>query len=420
MNSRRQRRVFLSGNEALARGAYEAGVRVACAYPGTPSSEILEYLSRYDEVEAQWSVNEKVAYEVALSSSIGGLRALYASKHVGINVAMDPLMSSAYTGVGAGFVVVSCDDPGLHSSQNEQDNRFIASFAKLPLVEPSSPKEAKEFIKKAFLASERFDIPVMVRLTTRISHTKENLTTGERKDTLAKEFHINPAKYVLVPGNAIKRHADLEKRIRLLERYSENTSMNKIEINDKRIGFITSGVSYLYAKEMYPDASFLKLGMSFPFPANMAKKFSTQVRSLYVIEELEPFLETQLKKLRIKVKSKHVSFKIGELRPEFIPLIVKSREKPLLANKTRKPLMCPGCPHRAVFWVFKMLKLTVAGDIGCYTLGALPPLSSLHSCICMGAGVTFFEGLKRALGEGVVGVVGDSTFVHSGITGLIN
>ncbi|MFH0839018.1 MAG: indolepyruvate ferredoxin oxidoreductase subunit alpha [Candidatus Omnitrophota bacterium] len=411
---------FLSGNEALARGAYEAGLTVACSYPGTPASEILEYLSGFDEVDSQWSVNEKVAFEVALSSAIGGCRALFASKHVGINVAMDALMTSAYTGINAGFVVVSCDDPGIHSSQNEQDNRLIAKLAKIPLIEPSSPPEAKEFVKAAFKISETFDTPVMVRLTTRIAHTKENVILGKRKEVPRKEFNIDIEKYVMVPRNAYKRHIELENRIEKLKKYAEIVPLTTIELNNRKMGFITSGVSYLYAKEMYPDASFLKLGFSFPFPQEKIKTFASKVKELYVVEELEPFIEEELRSIGVKFKSKHPSFRVGELRPEQIPYIVKYKKKAEEPSPSRKPVLCPGCPYRQVFWVLKKLKVVVAGDIGCYTLGALAPLNSLHTCLCMGSGVTFLEGFRKTLGKNTVGVIGDSTFVHSGITGLIN
>lgn len=412
--------MFLSGDEATAQGAYEAGLKVACSYPGTPATEILEYLAKFDEVDTQWSVNEKVAYEVALASSIAGLRSLYASKHVGVNVAMDPLMTSAYVGVGAGFVVVSADDPGIHSSQNEQDNRLIARMAKIPLLEPSSPSEAREFVKVALRLSEKFDTPVMIRLTTRVAHTKENIPGGERKDYARKEFKIDVPKYVMVPRNAYQRHIELEKRIIKLKSYAEKSPLNRIELNNRKIGFISSGVAYLYAKESYPDASFLKLGLSFPFPEQKTRQFASKIKQLFVIEELEPYLEEQLQICGIKAKAKHPSFRIGELKPEYIPLIVKGKKKKEEAYTARKPVMCPGCPHRPVFWVLKKLKAVVTGDIGCYTLGALSPLSSLHSCLCMGSGITFFEGLRKALGNNVVGVIGDSTFVHSGITGLIN
>ncbi len=411
---------FLSGDQALAQGAFEAGLGLAASYPGTPATEILEYLSQFREVDAQWSVNEKVAYEVALSASIAGARSLYASKHVGLNVAMDPLMTSAYVGVGAGFVVVSADDPGIHSSQNEQDNRLLARIAKIPLLEPSSPREAYQFVKHAFAISEKFDTPVMIRLTTRIAHTKENVLTGPRKKFPRKEFKINIPKYVMVPKNAFQKHIELERKVLKLKAYSEKSSLNKIEINDKKIGFITSGVSYLYAREMYPGASFLKLGLTFPFPAEKAREFAKKVKNIFVIEELEPYMEEQLLMAGVKFKAKDPSFRVGELRPEDIPEIVKGKKRIHVPSTSRKPVMCPGCPHRSVFSVLKRMRLTVTGDIGCYTLGALAPIGALHTCLCMGGGVTFFEGFKKVLGSNVVGVIGDSTFVHSGVTGLIN
>ncbi len=285
---------FLSGNQALGQGAYEEGLKVACSYPGTPATEILEYLSQFPEVDAQWSVNERIAFEVALASAIAGLRSLYASKHVGLNVAMDPLMTSSYIGVNAGFVVVSCDDPGIHSSQNEQDNRLLARAAKIPLIEPSSPSEAKEFVQVAFKISEQFDTPVMVRLTTRIAHTKENIIIEKRKELPARAFKVDIEKYVMVPRNAYKRHIALEERLSKLKDYAEKSPLNKIELNNKKLGIVTSSVSYLYAKEMCPEASFLKLGFSFPFPADKVKAFAKQVKQLLVIEELEPFLEEEL------------------------------------------------------------------------------------------------------------------------------
>jgi len=412
--------MLLSGDEALARGAYEEGLKVAASYPGTPASEILESLAGFKEIDAQWSINEKVAFEVALSSSIGGLRSLYASKHVGLNVAMDPLMTSSYVGVGAGFIIVSCDDPGIHSSQNEQDNRLISEVAKIPLIEPSSPAEAKEFVKTAFEVSEDFDTPVMIRLTTRIAHTKEDIAIGGRKESGIRDFKIDVPKYVMVPRNAYKRRIEIEKRLARLKEYSENSRLNKIELNDKSFGFIASGVSYLYAKEMYPDASFLKIGFGFPFPEARALEFSKKVKEIFVIEELEPFLERKLREIGVKFKAKHPSYRIGELRPEYIPGIIKGGEKKEEASTARKPVLCPGCPHRSVFWVLKKIKAVVTGDIGCYTLGALPPLGALHTCLCMGAGITFFEGIKKALKKNVAGVIGDSTFVHTGIPGLIN
>ncbi|MDD5348413.1 MAG: thiamine pyrophosphate-dependent enzyme, partial [Candidatus Omnitrophica bacterium] len=356
----------------------------------------------------------------ALASSIAGVRSIYSSKHVGLNVAMDPLMTSAYVGVNAGFVVVSADDPGIHSSQNEQDNRLLARVAKIPLLEPSSPAEAYRFVKSAFQISEKFDTPVMVRMTTRICHTKENIVTGRRREIPKKDFAIDVPKYVMVPRNAFRRHIELERRLVRLRAFAEKTPLNAIEVNDKKIGFITGGVTYLYAKEMYPDASFLKLGMTHPFPADLAGQFAKKVKNIFVIEELEPYLEDQLLMAGIRFRAKDPSYRIGELRPEDIPQIVKGKSRVHSAMATRKPVMCPGCPHRAVFSVLKKLRLAVTGDIGCYTLGALPPLGALHSCLCMGGGVTFFEGFKKVIGQNVVGVIGDSTFVHSGVTGLIN
>ena len=411
---------LLSGDEALAQGAWEDGLRVACSYPGTPATEILEYLARFSDVDCQWSVNEKVAYEVAVGASIAGARSLYASKHVGVNVAMDPLMTSAYTGVGGGFIVVTADDPGLHSSQNEQDNRLVAHMAKMPLLEPSSPREAKEFVSTAFSLSEDFDTPVIIRLTTRVAHTKENVSVGDRRDVLPKIFSINPGKYVMVPGHAYKRHIELEQRLVRLKEYAEHSPLNRIEKGSSRRGIIAASVAYLYAKEMYPDVSFLKLGMSYPFPDELIRKFAASVDEVVVIEELEPFLEEHIRMLGIPVKGKHPSFRVGELRPELIPAVVNGEAKEETPSTTRKPVMCPGCSHRPVFWTLKKLKAVVTGDIGCYTLGALPPLGSLHSCLCMGASITFFEGFQKVLDRNVVAVIGDSTFVHSGITGLIN
>ena len=411
---------MLSGDEALARGAWEQGVEFAASYPGTPATEILEYLSGFPEVDAQWSVNEKVAFEVALASSIAGRRSLFSAKHVGFNVAMDPLMTSAYTGVGAGFVVVSCDDPGMHSSQNEQDNRLLARIAKIPLLEPSTPAEAKDFMRHAFLISERFDTPVMARLTTRIAHSKQNMAVGKRTAALRKAFKNDTAKYVMVPRNAFKRHELLERKLGRLQAFSERSVLNRVELKNKKLGFLASGAAYLYAKEMYPDASFLKLGFGYPFPAGIVREFASRVREVVVIEELEPFWEEYLMMLGIKYRAKHPSWRVGELRPEYLPLILQGKERPSGVLPSRKPVMCPGCPHRLVFSVLKKLKLTVTGDIGCYTLGAAPPLSALHTCLCMGSGITFFEGFRRALGKSVVGVIGDSTFVHTGVSGLIN
>lgn len=412
---------LLSGNEALAQGAFEAGLKFAGSYPGTPATEILEYLTQFKEVDAQWSVNEKVAFEVALGASFAGVRSIYSSKHVGINVAMDPLMTAAYSGINAGFVIVTADDPGLHSSQNEQDNRLIAKFAKIPLLEPSSPSEAKKFIKLAFEISEQFDTPVLFRMTTRVAHTKENVEIGQRQEIENKPFEKNPQKYVMVPANAYKKHILLEEKLIKLQEYSEKTELNKIEINDKELGFITDSVTYLYVKETYPEASVLKLGMTFPFPDKKIKEFASQVKKIVAAEENEPFIEEHLLQMGIRCTGKHYTYRVGELRPESIKDIVENKPKTQYPGGSRRPVLCPGCPHRAVFVALRKTKVIVSGDIGCYTLGSLPPLAALHTTICMGASVTIFDSLSKVLGnDKVVAVIGDSTFVHSGVTGLIN
>jgi indolepyruvate ferredoxin oxidoreductase alpha subunit len=413
---------FLSGNEALAQGAWEAGLSVACAYPGTPSTEILEALALYPELDVQWSVNEKVAYEVAYGAAVGGVRSLFACKHVGLNVAMDPLMTSSYAGINAGFVVVVCDDPGMHSSQNEQDTRWVGIYAKLPVLEPSSPAEAKQFVVEAFKISEKFDTPVIIRMTTRISHTKENVKLAKRITVKPVKLEPNMRKYVMVPGNACVRHEFIEKRLQKLQSFAEQTRFNQIELKDTNLGFITSGVSYNYLKEIYPDASTLKLGFLYPFCDKKIVEFAKKVKKLVVVEELDPFLEEHIRALGIRnAKFKDPSFRTGELTPEVIEDMVNGKVKNVTPRPGRAPRLCAGCPHWATFSVLKKLGLFVAGDIGCYTLGSLPPTSALHTCICMGAGVTFNEGLRRAHPDGkIVGVVGDSTFIHSGITGLIN
>ena len=414
-------KLLLSGNEALAYGAYEAGLQVACAYPGTPSTEILESLAKFKELDVQWSVNEKVAFEVALGAAVGGVRSLFACKHVGLNVAMDPLMTASYTGIQAGFVVIVCDDPGMHSSQNEQDTRWVSIYAKLPLLEPSSPREAKEYVKEAFKISEQYDTPVLLRMTTRISHTKEDVKCGERKVPEQPAFEKRISKYVMVPGNAYARHILIEKRLKKLKSLSERTKLNRIEKGGNKVGFITSSITYQYLKENYPDASYLKLGMTYPFCDDKIREFAKSVKKLYVVEELDPFLEEHVKTLGIKFSAKDPSFRIGELTPESMPAIVAGKVKREKKSAKRKPRMCPGCPHFHTFSILKKLDYFVAGDIGCYTLACLPPISALHSCICMGAGITFNEGWHKAAPKAkIVGVLGDSTFIHSGITGLIN
>ncbi len=413
--------MLLSGDEALARGAYEAGVKVACAYPGTPSTEILETLSGYPEVDTQWSVNEKVAFEVAYAASIGGVRSLYASKHVGLNVAMDPLMTSSYAGVRAGFVVVVCDDPGLHSSQNEQDSRWVSMFGKLPLLEPANPSEAYEFVREAFSISEKFDTPVLLRMTTRVAHSKEDVAIGRRVEHQPFEFKIDAAKYVMVPKNAYRAHAKVEARQADLAKFADTTPLNHLEPGTGPVGFITTGVSYYYLKQQFPEAPILKLGFSYPFCDEKIAAFAKSAGEVFVMEELDPVIEEHCRMLGIAIRAKHPSFRVGELRPELMRPIVAGEAKVEQPSTARRPVLCRGCPHRFVFTMLRKSKAIVAGDIGCYTLGSAPPLSALHTCICMGASITFQEGLRRALpGRKIAGVIGDSTFVHSGITGLIN
>ncbi len=417
----KKKMVLLSGNEAVAWGARASGVCFASAYPGTPSTEILETMAGFEELEAQWAVNEKVAYEAAFGACLGGRRAMTACKHVGLNVAMDPLMTTAYSGVNAGFVVVVADDPGMHSSQNEQDTRRVAPFAKVPLIEPSSPSEAYRFIDEAFEISEQFDIPVLFRITTRISHTKESFEIESSRKELVRPLEKNSAKYVMIPGHARLRHVDLEKRLVRLQEYSETTAINHAEIRDKKIGFIASGISVLYAREAYPEASIFSLGMSYPLPVQKIRDFAKQVEKLYVIEELEPFLEEQLTLAGIDVIGKKPSWRCGELSVAAVKSIVAGKEREDVAKKSRRPILCPGCSHRPAFRALKKCNFFVAGDIGCYTLGALEPLAALHTQICMGASVPFFEGIgKTNPDKKVVAVIGDSTFLHTGLSGLIS
>ncbi len=348
-------------------------------------------------------------------------RSLYASKHVGLNVAMDPLMTASYTGVNAGFVAVVCDDPGLASSQNEQDTRWVGPYAKLPVVEPASAAEAYLFIKEAFFLSERFDTPVLFRMTTRVAHSKENVAVSSRQEVALKPFSVNIPKYVMVPRNAYQKHILVEKRQSALAQLSETTALNRIEKGSAKLGFITSGISYQYLKESYPDASFLKLGFTYPFCDKKIARFARSARTIVVVEELDPIIEEHVKTLGIKAMAKHPTFRVGELLPEHMALICKGAKKKETPSTARKPVLCAGCPHRYVFTILKKNKAIVTGDIGCYTLAATPPLSTLHTCLCMGSGITIHEGFRRILPGGkIVGVLGDSTFVHSGITGLIN
>ncbi len=421
-------KLLLSGNEAVARGAYEGGVKVATAYPGTPSTEILEEMAKYKEIYCEWSTNEKVALEVALGASYGGARALTAMKHVGLNVAADPFFSASYIGTTGGLVVVSCDDPGMHSSQNEQDNRHYARSAKVPLLEPSDSQETKDFTKLAFEISEKFDTPVLLRLTTRISHSKSVVELGERKDIPVKDYTKDFSKRVLLPSVARKRHIIVEERMLALKKYAEEFPFNRIEKGKSKLGVIASGVAYQYAKEAFPDAWFLKLSFSYPIPEKLIRKLASLVKEIYIIEENDPFLETEIKALGVKVIGKEKVPITGELNPAILRksfgLEKEKKTYDLPHIPSRPPALCPGCPHTPVYYVLSRLKVIVTGDIGCYTLGALPPLNTTDSCAEMGASISNALGLEKAL-QGtehpkIVAVIGDSTFLHSGITPLID
>ncbi|MBL7074764.1 indolepyruvate ferredoxin oxidoreductase subunit alpha [candidate division KSB1 bacterium] len=427
-------RVLLSGNEAVAHGAREAGVQLATAYPGTPSTEILENLAKFPGVYAQWSPNEKVAFEVGMGGSMAGARTLVAMKHVGVNVAADPLMTFSYTGIKGGFVLVSADDPGMHSSQNEQDNRFYAKFAKIPMLEPSDSQEAKDFVGIALDISERFDTPVLLRLTTRISHSKGIVELGSRKEYPVSGFDRNVTKYVMMPIYARKRHEVVEERMEKLRKFTEETPLNRVEEGDRSLGVVAGGISYNYAKEVLPDASYLKVGFSNPLPIQRIEKFARSVDQLLVIEELEPFMEEQIRGAGIHCRGKEFVPNQGELTPEKLKeglvrasILSGLTKEDLTVQKAgggfpRPPVLCPGCAHRGLYCALNKLKADVLGDIGCYTLAALPPLEALHSCICMGASIGNAIGVERVVNPKapVVAVIGDSTFLHSGMTPLLD
>ncbi len=419
---------LLSGNEAVARGAWEAGVALGTGYPGTPSSEILETLALLPGAKAQWCANEKVALEVASGAAWAGARALVTMKHVGLNVAADPLFTLAYTGVRGGLVVAVADDPGLQSSQNEQDSRHYGRAAKLPILEPSDSQEAHDFTLLAFRLSEEFDLPVILRLTTRVSHSRCPVKAGKRRAAIAPLALVKDArKQVMIPAYARARHVLLEEKMRALSRRAETMPINRLEKGRGPLKIVSSGVAYQYCREVAPDASCLKLGMVYPLPKRKLINFSRGSRKVFIVEELDPFLETEIKSFGLPVRGKRGEYGLGELNPERVRALLASRpERPPASSPlpARPPMLCPGCPHRAVFTVLKKLKLFVTGDIGCYTLGTLPPLSALDSCVCMGAGIGQSEGMRLVLppaaGKKVVAVIGDSTFVHSGITGLVD
>lgn len=423
---------LLSGNEAVARGAYEAGVKMAVGYPGTPSTEILETMAeRHRSVYSQWSPNEKVAFEVGIGASIGGARALVTMKHVGLNVAADPLMTFAYTGVNGGFVVVSADDPEMHSSQNEQDNRIFARFANIPFLEPSDSQESKDMLVAAYEISERYDTPVMLRMTTRISHTMGIVEVIEPLHPQERKFVKNPEKYVMIPSNAKVRHVVVAQRLIDLAKYSEQTPFNYIESNGSKVGIITGGVAYQYAKEVAPQFDYYKIGFGYPLPLEGIRQFVAAHDITLVVEELEPVYEDQIKAAGIKVEGKKYFGALGELSPSRVAKGLKEAgliDKVVVPEITqedlfpRPPVLCPGCPHRGAFMALKKLGVAVTGDIGCYTLGVLKPLNALDTCICMGASIGNAIGMEKVQGSatGTVAVIGDSTFFHSGITGLLD
>ena len=424
---------LLTGNEAVALGAYEAGIHYAAAYPGTPSTEILENIAPYkEEIIAEWAPNEKVALESALGASILGARSLAAMKHVGLNVAADPFFTIGYTGVNGGMVLITADDPGLHSSQNEQDNRYYAKSGKVAMIEPSNSQEAKDMVKAAMEISEEFDTLVLMRLTTRICHSKSLVEIGERKEVSIKPYKKDLGKYYVAPAVAKQLHVKVEDKLKKLEGFSNRTDLNYIEWNDKKIGIISAGVAYQYAKEVFKDkASYLKLGFTFPLPMEKIKKFADEVETLYVVEELEPFMEEQIKAAGIKCIGKDKIPNIWELNPEIVEkaLLEEEREiidydKSIIAN--RPPTLCAGCPHRAFFYqLSKRKNIMIPGDIGCYTLGGAPPLNAMDTTICMGASVSLGHGAEKVIDKynkdmRVVSVIGDSTFFHSGMTSLLD
>lgn len=425
---------LLTGNEAIARGAYEAGCLVASAYPGTPSTEILENISKYEGIYSEWSTNEKVALEVGAGASIAGARSLVAMKHVGLNVAADPLFTMAYEGVNGGLVVVTADEPGMHSSQNEQDNRLFAPHAKVAMVEPSDGQECKDFIKHAFEISEKYDTLVLFKVTTRVCHSKGIVELGHREEVGIKEYEKNPMKYIMVPANSKVKHIEMEEtRIPSLREYSNKSPLNRIEWNDRKIGIITSGASYLHAKEVFGDSvSYLKVGFSWPLPDELFREFGKGVDKLYIIEENEPYMENFAKAMGIECIGKEIFSVCGEISPQIIreAMLGEKIEEGYsldLEVSSRPPALCAGCPHRGIFYAMSKHKnkMVVTSDIGCYTLGATPPLGVGDTVICMGAGITAGIGFDKVnkmanRDKKVFGIVGDSTFFHSGMTGLVD
>jgi len=420
---------LMLGNQAVARGLYEAGCRFVSSYPGTPSTEITEVAATYDEIYAEWAPNEKVAAESAVGASLAGARSFCAMKHVGFNVAADPLFTASYTGVNGGLVVCVADDPGMHSSQNEQDSRHYAIGAKLPMLEPSDSRECRDFVKAAYEISETFDTPAVLRTCTRVAHSQCLVELHDREEKALKPYERNPQKYVAAPANAVKRHIEVEKRMEALRAFAETTDLNRVEMGETDIGFVTSGTCYLYVKEAFPKASVLKLGLVNPLPVEKLRDFAGKVDRLIVVEELDGVIEAHMRQNGIRVdggkdlfgylgelSQNRIKRALGEALPAF-----KAYDEPVPG---RPPVMCPGCPHRGLFTVLSKLKLTVLGDIGCYTLGSGAPLNAVDSVLCMGASIGMAHGFTKILGEEAarrsVAVIGDSTFMHSGITGVVN
>ena len=419
---------LMIGNQAVAAGLYDGGLQVVSSYPGTPSTEITEFLAKYDDIHSEWAPNEKVACEVAFGASLAGARSACAMKHVGLNVAADPLFTLSYTGVSGGMVICVADDPAMHSSQNEQDSRHYAIAAKVPMLEPADSAEAYAFAKAAFELSEQFDTPVLLRMCTRIAHSQSVVETEERVMPVLKEYVKDPAKYIMMPGNAIRRHPVVEARTAALTEYAENCPFNTVEDNGSDIGIITSGCSYQYVKEALGDSvNVLKIGMPNPLPVNLIKEFAAKVKTLYVIEELDPIIETHVRTLGLDVIGKEKFSPLGEFSQATVAAAFGKDANAFATADSdipnRPPMMCAGCPHRGLFYTLAKNKVTVMGDIGCYTLGAVPPLSALDSTLCMGASVSGLHGFNAArdgADKKSVAVIGDSTFMHSGMTGLVN
>ena len=432
---------ILSGNEAVALGAFQAGVKVASAYPGTPSTEILQNFATYDGVYAEWAPNEKVALEVAIGSAMTGVRTLFTTKHVGLNVAADPLMTLAYTGITGGLLMVCADDPGMHSSQNEQDNRFYARFAKIPMLEPSDSQEAKQMVEAGLLLSEQYDTPALLRITTRVCHAKGIVdmdAANQEGIPVAEGFKRDLKKFVMIPAFAKLRHPQVLEREEKLKAVSEKSPFNRMEMSDTRIGVITSGIAYQYVKEIMPEASVLKLGMTFPLPTDLIREFAGKVDRLFVVEELEPYIEDEVRILGLPVEGKAFFSRLDELSPDAVAAgfdkagilpfdLPPVQEKAPGGEMPRPPLLCAGCPHRGLFYALNKMKAIVHSDIGCYTLSVLPPLQSIDSTLCMGASISMAHGTAKAMAQAgiedkrpVFAAIGDSTFFHSGITSLLD